>query len=375
MKNDKKRILHIQVFPKLSGVQKISYEILKRLPQDYEKYILFSESADCGDVSKCIEAFEQIGVKVLFSKKLKREIGWSDLGAIYEIFRLCRRYRFDIVHTNSTKPGIVGRIGATFARVPFVIHTVHGLAFHKFVKFPKWQFYWICEMFASFFCDRITIVNRFYMKYFNWFRRKTLTVYNGLDFSDMSRYVRMVRTDKITKVLFVGRLDEQKNPRMLLAGAKKVCDIRPDVRFTIVGDGEYMEYARDFVRSNGLESVIDLVGWSSNVYDYYSTHDIFVTPSIYEAFGLIFVEASYFELPIVATNVEGIPEVVKDGETGLLCAPNDIDAFVRNILFLTADPELARTMGRSGKKRVVAHFCADRMAGEYLLEYEKGIQR
>ena len=150
----KKKILHIQVFPKLSGVQKISLEILKALPnEEFEKHILFCKNSDCGDQSECIRAFENAGVKVMFSKHLKREIGFQDIPAYFEIYHLCRREEYDIVHTNSTKPGIVGRLAAYCARVPHVIHTVHGLAFHSLIKFPYWHFYYGCEMFASYTMD------------------------------------------------------------------------------------------------------------------------------------------------------------------------------------------------------------------------------
>ena len=188
-----KKILHIQVLPKLSGAQKVSLEILKKLPDcEYEKWILFSESKEKCNWEECAEEFRNIGVRVLFSKNLRRPIGWWDLPALVEIYKLCRNEKFDIVHTHSTKPGIVGRIGAKLAGVPLVIHTVHGLAFHKFIRFPKWQFYWVCEMFASFFCDKIVLVNRFYARYFKWFRKKTTTIYNGLDFPTLYSYLSVV---------------------------------------------------------------------------------------------------------------------------------------------------------------------------------------
>ena len=160
-----KKILHIQVLPKLSGAQKVSLDILRSLPTEYDKYILFGDLLDSGDKADCIKQFEKVGVKVLLLSELKREICWNDIHAFWKIFKLCKKEKFDIVHTNSTKPGIIGRIAATLAGVPLVIHTVHGLAFHQFMKFPRWHFYWLCEMFASLFCDKIILVNQYYSKY------------------------------------------------------------------------------------------------------------------------------------------------------------------------------------------------------------------
>lgn len=364
-----KKILHIQVLPKLSGAQKISFEIFKALPRnDFEKWILFSDDLDAGDKEACKKAFEQTGAKVLFSSKLKREICLSDIGATKEIYRLCKAERFDIVHTNSTKPGIIGRIAATAARVPLVIHTVHGVAFHKFIKFPKWHFYWACEMFASLFCHKIVMVNKFYGKYFKWFRKKSSTIYNGVDFSQLLPSEEK-NEGKSCKVLFVGRLDEPKDPMTILRVANIVVAKYSDVKFTLVGDGEKANECRNYITENHLENNINLEGWQNNVAKYYASHDIFFAPSIFEAFGLMFVEAGFYSLPTISTNVEGIPEVIADGETGLLSDPRDIDGAAANLLRLIENRELRIEMGENSRKRVVELFSIETMTDQYLKMY------
>ena len=370
------KILHIQVLPKLSGVQKVSLEIFKKLIDDkYDKYILFSDSLDCGDRTECIKEFEETGAKVLFSKHLKREIGISDFPALIELFKLCKREKFDIVHTNSTKPGIIGRIAAYLAGVPLVVHTIHGLSFHKFVKFPLWQFYWACEMFASIFCHKIVIVNKYYTKYFKWFKNKTCTVYNGVDYSTFPA----MNTDDNTKIngkvniLFVGRLDKPKNPLQLLETARRLRSTHPNVHFCLVGDGEYMEQCRNFISNNHLEDYVSLEGWRTNVYDYYQRSDIFAVPSIYEAFGIMFLEAGYYNLPVCSTTAEGIPEVVINNTTGLLCEPNDVDAFTKNLALLIDDTELRKQMGNSGHINVVKNFDSSKMVDKYLKIYEMSL--
>lgn len=368
-----KKILHIQVLPKLSGVQKISLEILKGLSDDkYEKYILFSQNTDAGDIEECVRQFEEAGVKVIFSQNLVRNIGIKDIPAIYDIYKLCKKEKFDIVHTHSTKPGIIGRIAATFARVPLVIHTVHGLSFHEFVKFPLWQFYWCCEMFASFFCDRITLVNKYYSKYFKWFKHKTSTIYNGLDFSKFPEIEEFeVKKNKtLPRILYVGRLDEQKDPLTLLKAIKIITYQYPDIELTMVGDGEKYEECVNYVQTNKLSKNVTLEGWRSDVSKYYMTHDTFAMTSIYESFGLIFLEAGYYGLPIVATTVEGIPEVVEEGRTGLLSPPRNPKALAENIIKLIENENLRRQMGKAGHKRVTTLFTSQRMVDEYKKIYE-----
>lgn len=369
--NKKIKILHIQVLPKLSGVQRVSLEIMKGLPNDqYDKWVLFSNHTDVGNKEQCQEEFEKAGVKVIFSSKIKRAINFSDITATIEIYRLCRREKFDIVHTHSTKPGIIGRIAATLARTPYVIHTIHGLAFHKYLCFPTWIFYWTCEMFASLFCNKIILVNHYYRKYFKWCSHKVFTIYNGIDFSSLSNNIQSNTKDSFPKILFVGRLDKQKDPLTLLKAAKIVINKYPDAKFTLVGDGIMYNKCQDFIQTNCLTQNINLAGWQKDVASYYSSHNIFAMSSIYEAFGLIFVEAAHYKLPVVTTNVEGIPEVVLDGKTGLLCNPRNPTDLAKNILSLIYNPELKISLGQYGYIRAHEMFSNTRMVKEYINIYK-----
>lgn len=371
----KQKILHIQVLPKLSGVQKISLEIFKNLPDShFEKWILFSDSTEKGDKDRCIKEFQAQNVNVLLSPNLKRSIGLKDFSAFIEIYKLCKKEKFDIVHTHSTKPGFIGRIAAYISRTPLVVHTVHGLSFHKFVKFPIWQFYWFCEMFSSIFCDKIFLVNKYYSKYFKFFKSKTSTIYNGIDFSILPKIEKENSIESTCcKILYVGRLDTQKDPLTLLKALKIVATKEKDVSVTIVGDGEKYEECKDFILANNLSGVINMVGWQSDTSKFYASHDLFVMSSIYESFGLIFLEAGYYNLPIVATNVEGIPEVVENGVTGLLSNPLDPEKLAENILILKNDPQLRKSMGDAGFHKVTTTFAAKIMADNYLKAYQSKI--
>lgn len=355
----------------MSGVQKISLEIFKGLDDGvYDKYILFSEEGTEANKELCRDLFNKAGAKVLFSKNLKREIGSSDFAALVEIYRVCKKEKFDIVHTNSTKPGIIGRIAATLAGVPVVVHTVHELAFHNFVGFPKWQFYWLCEMTASFFCDHIAMVSSYYSKYFGWFKKKCSVIHNGLDFTSFPPAKEKIPSDNV-KVLFVGRLEFPKNPITMLKAAEIVLREYPNTLFTIVGDGAYEDECRGYVEKHNLENNIKILGWQENVFEYYRTHDIFAMTSLYESFGLIFLEAGFYGLPVAATNVEGVPEVVADGETGLLCSPKNPEALAENIMKLISDKEMRVRMGMAGRERVTTMFNSDKIVGRYSELYNK----
>lgn len=370
LKTRKKKILHILVLPKLAGSQRISLSLLKGLSNnEYQKYVLFSNDVvDFELFSKCKKEFEDANVTVLISRNMYRKIGKKDVLALLEIYRLCKKERFDVVHTHSTKPGFIGRIAATLAHTPIIIHTVHGLAFHKYIRFPIWQFYWLCEMVASFFCTKIVLVNAYYKKYFKFFQSKLLTIYNGIDFNILD--FKNKKCCKIIKVLFIGRLDTPKDPLTLLQAAKEVIKEEPETCFTLVGDGDMYKDCEIFIKNNHLEQNIILTGWQSDITKYYITHHIFISSSIYEAFGLMFIEAGYYKLPVVTTNVEGIPEVIENMVTGLLSPPRCPQLLAKNVLYLIRNEEQRKYMGENGYKRVTSLFDIKQMKEKYYKLYQ-----
>lgn len=373
-----KKILHIQCLAKLSGVQKISLEIMRGLDNsEFDKTILFSSSDCTGDRKTLEKAFAEAGCRIIYSDNMVRELNpVKDFKAVREIRKLCKQNGYDIVHTHSSKPGVVGRIGATLAGVPIVIHTVHGLSFTKFTPPLLYAAYFIFETVASFFCTKITSVNKYYLRFFKLFRKKTETVYNGTDFHDLEKS----RVDKIEdsqhiRLLFVGRLDRPKNILTILKSFKMAHDKKENLTLTVVGDGEFYDDCKKFISENNLSACVSLEGWQSNPVPYYCNSDIFISSSLYEAFGLMFLEASYFNLPILASNVEGIPEVVLDGKTGLLNEPNDIEALAEHIILLANNSKKRNELGANGYKHVTEEFSSKKMVVEYKKLYTQKVMK
>ena len=164
----------------------------------------------------------------------------------------------------------------------------------------------------------------------------------------------------------MGRVDFQKDPLTLLKAAQIVIRKEPKVQFTIVGEGELYQDCVKFIAMHGLSANITMAGWHNDVQLFYMNHDIFALTSIYESFGLIFVEAGYHMLPVVATNVEGIPEVVLDGETGLLAEAKNVERIAENILYLMADSRMRTEMGIKAHDWVISHFSTEEMCRKYL---------
>jgi glycosyltransferase involved in cell wall biosynthesis len=157
----------------------------------------------------------------------------------------------------------------------------------------------------------------------------------------------------------------------MLQAAQEVLIEEPKTCFTLVGDREQYKICDKFIKNNHLENNDYLAGWQSDVTSYYRTHHIFMASSIYEAFGLIFVEAGYYKLPVVATNVEGIPEVIEDKVTGLLSPPRNSHVLAQNTLKLIRNREQRIYMGEMAYKRVTSMFSSTYMVKQYKKLYEQ----
>jgi glycosyltransferase involved in cell wall biosynthesis len=362
------RIVHIQVLPILSGVQNISLQILSQLDNEkYEKYFICA--ADSIESTSFTEQFTLAGVKIIRLKNLRREIGLHDAKVLWELYRLCCENNFDIVHTHSTKPGIVGRIAARLAGVKAVIHTVHGVAFHKNETPAKRVFYYATEYFASLFGHYITSVNNYYLRYFRWFPNKNICViHNGVDINvpEFPREPITSLTEKKT-ILFLSRLDKAKDPMTLLAAVNILVKEynRHDFVLNIAGDGEFLTQVQEYVKAQKLEVYVHFLGWVNDKEAVYREADIFCVPSIFEAFGLVFAEAGLYGLPTLATKVEGIPEVIKDGQTGLLVEPGDPKALAAGLVQLLDEPELRKILGQNARQYVIQNFSNVRMFDSY----------
>jgi len=163
----------------------------------------------------------------------------------------------------------------------------------------------------------------------------------------------------------VGRLIPCKGHRYFLEAAKTVLEQVPRARFVIVGDGPLGPDLRRRARRLGIERQVIFTGFQrKELSSLYAIMDVLVLPSTYEPFGNVSLEAMAFGKPVVASNVGGIPEVVVDGETGLLVPPGHSASLAQAVLLLLKDKELARQMGKAGRKRLRNYFTRERAIKE-----------
>jgi glycosyltransferase involved in cell wall biosynthesis len=172
----------------------------------------------------------------------------------------------------------------------------------------------------------------------------------------------------------VANLRPEKGHDTLLAAAPRILARYPDASFTFVGAGPKREALETLTRALGITDRVRFVGESRDPAPILAGHDLFVLPSRSEAFPNALIEAMATALPVVATDVGGIPEVVRPGVNGLLVQPDDIDALSDAVLALMDDPAAAAALGRTARADVERHYTIDRMVERfeqlYLAEIE-----
>ena len=350
------------------GLSKAGYEVeIACGPQDPEGATLIPDA-------------EKAGLKATVFPDLVRDLTPKcDLKIIPELALFFRRGCFDIVHTHTSKAGIMGRLAARLAGVPILVHSPHGHIYSKGGKIPgvwnhpaRRRFYWHLEKFTNSFTHAVVTLTEREREEQTALglgpRSKFLAVHNGIDAELFARVaanrVRMRKEFGYAGSDFVcamtGRITSEKGHSVLLHAAGILKSSAPDVKFLIAGEGPLLAELKSESELKALSNVMFL-GFRSDVPDVLSAADALILPSLYEGLGLSALEAMAAGLPVIASRVGGVPEVVHDGETGILFTAGDGTALAREIKFLFTNRKTAGMMGEKGKALVIETFSTERM--------------
>jgi glycosyltransferase involved in cell wall biosynthesis len=300
-----------------------------------------------------------------------------------QVRKLVAQNNFDWVHTHTSLGALVGKLGARLAPKKVAVGaTLHAYAADEFTPVPQKWFYWMIERFLDLLTDAYVAPSHYMVEYGKRIRvidpKKATVIHNSLPLKPPSSSLALARATKRESLgfaadeiifLFCGRLEEQKGVDTLIAGFAKVpAELRS--RLVICGLGEDERKLKQLAVSLNIDSRIHWAGWQSDVEPFYAMADVYVMPSRWESFGLVFLEAMNFSLPVVSTRTQAIPEVVDDHKTGLLCENGDVLALAANMTLLATDAELRRRMGKAGQRRLMEHFTFERFVEDHIGWYE-----
>jgi len=292
------------------------------------------------------------------------------LPAMWELFALLRRWRPHVVHSHLYPAQLHGALAAELAEVPAVVTTAHTL-----VTRPGDA--WLAALTRT----RIIAVSQAAKSVLvnaGVPPGRIRVIYNGIEphfFADESATGLRLRRelsipDDALVIGIIARLSPEKGHDRFLRMARDVARQYPDTRFLIVGSGPLEAELRDHAAALGLHDRVIFTGARRDITALNHVLDIFVLPSREEALPLAVLEAMAACRPVVASAVGGVPEVVTDGQTGFLFAPDEHARFVEALLKLADDPQLGAELGRLGQQRVRRQFGVDRMVRETLGYYD-----
>ncbi len=307
---------------------------------------------------------EKAGVRILY---LDKRLG-LDISMVKALKGLMIQEKPDVVHTHLDviKYAVPA---AKLAGVKRCIHTVHSVAQKEAEGLPQklinktlYRLGWSQPVALS---PEVwdTVVQFYGLKW-----DAVPVIFNG---SDLSRCIPKedYAAGETVKLLHVGRFDVPKNHAGLLRSFRKLHDRQPQVRLELVGDGDLCPEMKQLAKELEIGEFVTFHGMQSNVYPYLHDADIFVLPSVYEGIPMTIIEAMGTGLPIAATRVGGIPDLLKDRESGLL-SPCDEDLFADICEKLVLDRELREKLGRKAREESI-RFSAQAMAAQYCEVYRQ----
>ncbi len=329
---------------------------------------------------------EDSGVKIITIDELVRRIvPLNDLKAFIKLFSIIKRGKYHIVHTHTSKAGILGRWAAWLCKTSVIIHTPHGHIFYGYYgRFLTWIFKAIEQITALVTDMIITLTDREKQEHIDFKiapPEKFVTIHSGIEvkkFFDVSPSdIKKVREelnipDDYLVVGTVGRLVEVKGHKYFIQAAHKIINspqssvFSPQsyksIKFIIVGDGPLMADLKKDTNLLGIANSVIFTGWRNDVPVVMSTFDIFVLSSLNEGMGKVLVEAMLLKRPIIASRVGGIPDLIREGENGILTSPASPDDLSKAIVELIKSEDRRIKMGNSGRR--IAESYSDRVMVE-----------
>ncbi len=364
------------------GAQKYVFDIATNTSRDqFDTTVLLGGSGDL------MKKLEEAGVKTLLLKNSQRDIDIKkELGLLFELIKLFGKEKPDIVHLNSSKMGFTGALAGRIAGVKKIVFTAHGWAFNENRSFLSKTFFKILHMLTIILCHNTIAVSEITKKQIGkLFAKKIIVIRNGLrniemKDKDSAREILSVKmlekNGKTSSILsgnpiWIGTISELHTTKGLSYAIEAISKIRNNIIFIIIGEGEKRKELEELIIKLGMSNKVFLMGYVDSASTYLRAFDILTLSSITEALPYILLEAGYASLPVIASDVGGIPEIIENNKTGMLVSPRNSEEIKASIEYLIKNPEKARILGDSLKIKISENFTQKIMLEKTFALYRK----
>ena len=373
----KTRIIHIITRLDKGGSAETTLQVVSLLNRErYEVFLAHGLSLESNMgvmeqevLARDLSLAEKRGIRVFSIPSLLRRLSLkNDLLAFFSIYRLIKRIKPHIVHTHTSKAGVLGRLAACLARVPIIIHTPHGHVFHSYYGYIMTKIIVLVERILSLMTDKITaLTDRERDEHLEQgvaSIEKYVIIHSGVMLQQIMNTNIDVETGKkefdipqnSNVIGVVGRLVPIKGHKYLVSAAKRIIKEFGSTVFVFVGDGYLEARLQRQAESLGVRKNIIFAGWRNDVIKILGLFDVLVLPSLNEGMGKVLIEGMALGKPIVASSVGGIIDLVKNGDNGILVPPRDSDALAEAILKLIRNKNLTQELGKNGKSKVYPEY-------------------
>jgi len=369
-------ILYVITKLELGGAQKQLLSLISRL--DKERFSPFLFTAKDGLLLP--EASSVTGLKIKRSRFLERPINpLKDFLALIEIYGFIKRNNIEIVHTHSSKAGIVGRIAARLAKIKFIVHTVHGWSFNDYQRRFFQKLFIGLERFVGKFTHRLIVVSHHDkqkgLKNNIGQEKKYSLIRYGINYAEFNREEQDIKEElginfKDLVVANISCFKPQKSPLEFIKLASLVKQILPDVKFLLVGDGSLRKKIERLILRFNLQKEVILTGWRRDIPEILSATDVLVLTSLWEGLPIAVLEAMAASCPVVATYTGGVKEVIVEGKTGFIVAPHDIKKMSEELSALLKDESLRKIIGQNARDSLGSNFRLENMVKDNQDLYE-----
>lgn len=364
----KKKLMHIA--QSAGGVKNYIYMLLKNMDKSkYEQILVCSLDYDYNDFTDLVDHFEYVD--------MIREISiWKDIRCLLKLRKIIRKYKPDVIYLHSSKAGALGRLADIGIRNT-VLYNPHGWSFNMHCSSRKQSLYRLIEKALSLFTDHIVVISEAEKKsaLVNGVCKesKTRVIYNGIDideYNNLSKSFLLTRSqlgipEDAYVIGAVGRLSKQKAPDTFIKAAALIKKEIPSAYFILVGDGEDRKQIEKIIKENNLGNCVLITGWVKNTYEYINLLDQALLLSRWEGFGLVIAEYMISRKPIIATRVDAIPDIISDGENGLLVEVDNMNHICNTVIKLFNNEALRKELVENGYTTVCERFDIKRVAKEH----------
>lgn len=358
-----RKVLFLITKGNFGGAQKYVYDLAMGLKKDQ-----FEPLVALGEGRFLEEKLQEKGIRTIKVGGLKRDISLlNDLKSFIELLKIFKNEKPDVVHLNSSKAGGLGAMAARLAGIERIVFTAHGFAFNEnrswSQKFLIKTLAWLTILFSH---KTIAVSQAIKDRVSNWpfVWKKVEVIRNGvgeIHFKTKEGARSFLYQDAPKNATWIGTISELHHIKGLgyaIRAIKSVSQTHKIV-FVVMGDGEEKEKLKNLVKNEELEEVVKFAGFVDNAPQYLKAFDIFTLTSLSEAFPLSLLEAGRAELPIVASNVGGIPEIIEDKKTGLLVESKNIIAIYKAINHLVENRKKRDILAKNLNKKVETDFSFD----------------